>query len=120
MRKVRFVSEFPIPRDGETTTVFPAGWKGEISEEDYAAARKANAVELVDGEKASKAARPARPADPSELLAAIVAVLDPNDKSLFNKDGRPSVKALEGKLGYQISEAERDTAWAQVQQKLNV
>lgn len=125
MRKVIFEKEFSITRDSETSTRFPAGWKGDISHKDFALADAAGAVRLVEGDKGGKAAarepgRAERPSDPAALLAAIVAVLDPKDRSMFNTDGNPSVKALEAKLGYQINAAERDAAWAQVQQKLNV
>ena len=52
---------------------------------------------------------------PQERIAAIaeaIAGLDPDDGKLFTKAGPPRVKVLEKLLGYDITEAERDAAWA--------
>ena len=51
---------------------------------------------------------------PQERIAAIaeaIAGLDPEDKKLFTKAGPPRVNVLEKRLGYDITEDERDAAW---------
>ena len=60
---------------------------------------------------------PARP-EGDELQAAIrgaIEALDPNNPRHFTKGGKPEVKALEARLGFDISAAERDEAWTAVE-----
>ena len=60
---------------------------------------------------------PARP-EGDELQAAIrgaIEALDPANASLWTKGGKPEVKALEARLGFDISAAERDEAWTAVE-----
>lgn len=49
-------------------------------------------------------------ANPKELVDAI-RTLDREDTSVWTKDGRPRVSALEATLGRDIRAAERDAAW---------
>ncbi len=54
-----------------------------------------------------------RPEDPNAVIAAILAVLpDLDEESEFTAAGAPKVEALVTRLGYEVSGAERDTAWA--------
>ncbi len=54
-----------------------------------------------------------RPEDPNAVIAAIVAVLpDLDEEGEFTAAGAPKVEALVTRLGYEVSGAERDTAWA--------
>lgn len=48
--------------------------------------------------------------DRKALIVAAIGGLDPADKALWTKGGKPSVKALEKVLGLDITEAERDAA----------
>ena len=60
---------------------------------------------------------PARP-EGDELQAAIrgaIEALDPNNPRHFTKGGKPEVKALEARLDFDISAAERDEAWTAVE-----
>jgi len=57
------------------------------------------------------------PTEVPERLADIVGAInsmDRADTSLWNADESPSVEAIEGRLGYDISAAERDAAWVEV------
>ena len=44
-----------------------------------------------------------------------IGALDATDATLFTQDGKPKVVAVEAILGYDISEADRDAAWAIIQ-----
>ena len=46
----------------------------------------------------------------NEIHAAI-SIVDPDNESLWTKNGGPKVSTVEKLLGYQITEAERDAAW---------
>jgi len=50
----------------------------------------------------------------AEILDAVDILVDENDKSKLIASGAPSVEALEDLLGYDITSAERDTAYEQV------
>ena len=50
-----------------------------------------------------------------DLTAAIAGAIKGLDKKTFGADGKPDVKALEAALGYDITAAERDAAWASIQ-----
>ena len=60
------------------------------------------------------------PGDPDRHAAIVDAIarLDPKDRSLWSgrgKSRKPRVDAIEAVLGYDITAAERDAAWAEVQ-----
>ncbi len=60
---------------------------------------------------------PTEPADPAERLAlvkAAIEVLDAEDEDLWTKDGRPDLAALSDLLGWRVTGAERDQAWAEI------
>ena len=67
-------------------------------------------------------ARPRRGSEPKEPpeglseVAAAIEELDPEDTSLWTAGGAPTVDALERVLGRDVSGAERDRAWAAVQE----
>lgn len=65
-------------------------------------------AEARPDESVEKLTGPALTAD----IAAAIGLLDPEDG--FTKDGVPNVAALEAVLGYSISAAERNEAWAAV------
>ena len=50
--------------------------------------------------------------DREARIVAAIGGLDPADKALWTKGGKPTVKALEAALGFGITEAERDAAHA--------
>lgn len=50
----------------------------------------------------------------AEILDAVRILIDENDRSKLIASGAPSVEALEDLLGYDITSAERDTAYEQV------
>lgn len=68
--------------------------------------------------------RPARPDDPAAVVSAIVEELrgwsaaDLANEELVTASGKPSVPVLAGRLGYEISAAERDAAFDQVKGQL--
>lgn len=45
------------------------------------------------------------------LLVGYIADLDPNNEEHFTKGGKPEVKVLEDKAGFNVTAAERDNAW---------
>ena len=62
------------------------------------------------------AAPPSRPADQAEALDDIVNAIHSLDKSVaeyWTGEGKPQAKALAKLLGWPVTAAERDTAWAQ-------
>ena len=48
-------------------------------------------------------------------LAEAIGGLDKGDEELWTNSGKPNTKALEAVLGYPVSAAERDAAWAAVE-----
>ena len=48
-------------------------------------------------------------------IASAVRGLDPDDKTLWTRDGSPRVEAIEAALGFGIDAPERDAAWAAVE-----
>lgn len=55
------------------------------------------------------------PTDAAERLAAIttaISQLDPNNTDQWLKDGKPSGEAIAAVLGWSITAAERNAAWA--------
>lgn len=58
------------------------------------------------------------PTNAEERLTAIttaIGQLDPNDQDLWLKDGRPSGEAIAAVLGWTVTAAERNAAWATMQ-----
>ena len=51
-----------------------------------------------------------------DLPAIVLAIgtLDATDATLFTGGGKPTVAAIAGVLGYSVSGADRDAAWAQI------
>jgi len=61
---------------------------------------------------------PAAPTDPAKRQSAIIAAiatLDANDGDLWLRDGRPDASVLADLLGWSVSAAERNAAWAAMQ-----
>lgn len=59
----------------------------------------------------------ARPEDPDQVSAAIKAViigLDKNESAHWNASGSPDANTITEKLGWKITAAERDAAWAEL------
>jgi hypothetical protein len=46
-----------------------------------------------------------------ERIAAAMRARDPNDPTLFTRDGRPRVDVIERELGHDITTEQRDRAW---------
>jgi hypothetical protein len=86
--------------------------------DDDACAKVALGEQWVKQVKGKPAAAPdpraERPegAELTEAITAAIAKLDPDED--FTSKGLPSVPALEKKLGYQITSAERNAAWASI------
>lgn len=59
---------------------------------------------------------PEKPEDPDELTAAladgILSVMDTGDADDFSAAGVPQIRSLSNRLGWSVSEDERDAAWA--------
>lgn len=59
---------------------------------------------------------PVKPEDPEELAVAMAAAIDSVVEGGSDEDytgaGVPTVRAIENRLGYDVTEDERDTAWA--------
>jgi len=74
------------------------------------------AKSLLSGGYALPVAAQVKPAPDreAEILDAVGILIDENDKSKLIASGAPSVEALEDLLGYDITSAERDTAYEQV------
>ena len=60
-----------------------------------------------------------RPEDRHALLVDGIMALDADNTALFTDDGKPQVKALEEVVGFTVSAAERDDAWAEVESDLD-
>jgi hypothetical protein len=74
------------------------------------------ALKAIEGPSGDVA--PIEPTDPKERLAAItgaIGQIDPNNQDLWLKDGKPSSEAIVAVLGWTISAAERNVAWAALQ-----
>ena len=54
--------------------------------------------------------------DRKARIIAAIGELDPDNPEHFTKGGKPEVKALEAILGFDITAAERDAAWAAFQE----
>lgn len=80
-------------------------------------------LEPRDVFKTAEAGAPApKPAKPTgeKLTAAIVGAieqLDPDAAEAFNRDGQPSVYAIEATLGFDINQQDRDRAWEAYQKR---
>ena len=64
--------------------------------------------------------KPQAPTDPAERIEAIakaIETLDPENEEHWTGSGKPNVASLEAVLGWDISAAERDEAWARHEQK---
>lgn len=60
------------------------------------------------------------PVDPDQRQAAIIAEIGKlplDDDTLWTNSGKPDAGALSERLGFRVSAAERDAAWAQVEVK---
>ncbi|WP_435626977.1 hypothetical protein [Candidatus Ferrigenium straubiae] len=61
---------------------------------------------------------PVVPTDPAERIAAIkdaIGKLDKADAALWTNSGMPKVPAISAVIGWEITAAERDAAWAEIQ-----
>ena len=60
---------------------------------------------------------PAGDSRQTDAIAEAIRALDPGAADAWTKSGKPDVRALEQRLGYDITAAERDAAWEQVEQE---
>lgn len=61
---------------------------------------------------------PVVPTDPAERAATIktaIGTLNVDNASLWKKDGSPNIAAIVSVLGWEITAAERDAAWSDIQ-----
>jgi hypothetical protein len=66
---------------------------------------------------AAQAAAPTAPTDPAERLAAIkdaIGTLDKADAALWTATKMPKVPAIAAVTGWEVTQAERDAAWAEI------
>jgi hypothetical protein len=66
---------------------------------------------------ASAHAAPVAPTDPAERAAAIksaIAKLDTTDASLWTGTGMPKVPAIAAVTGWEVTQAERDAVWSEI------
>ncbi len=66
------------------------------------------------GAGARTAAESARPKGKAltEAIAAVIGEIAPDNPDGFNAEDKPAIGPLEKKLGFEVSPAERDAAWA--------
>lgn len=68
-------------------------------------------------EPSAAGAAPTAPTDPAERLAAIkeaIAKLDKDNAALWTGTGMPKVPAIAAVTGWEVAQAERDAAWAEI------
>ncbi len=107
MKKTYTVTS-PIKRDGKK---YPVGSMIELEDGDAAKLHEA-----IGDEVASQGGGQA-PTDEAARIAAIaeaIGKLDKADAALWKKDGAPNTAAIVMQVGFEITAAERDAAWAQV------
>lgn len=82
----------------------------------WAMMQEEKAAERVDPISRIEEVLPERPSDPSEVQQAIdeaiETVMASGSEEHFTADGKPTVRAIENVLDYDISEDERDAGWA--------
>ena len=96
-------------RPGETVT---------LDADEGAALVKAGILAPPDSAVAPEGARNNGAPEGAEKDAAIraaIEALDPADESAWTKAGAPATDALEAALGFKVSAAERDAAWAAIE-----
>lgn len=75
----------------------------------------------VNDESGQKNDVPIKPDDPDELQQAVLEacqnVMDNGHEEDYTASGAPQVRSLENRLGYQISAADRDMAYQQLERK---
>lgn len=103
-----YITIEPIRHDGKD---IPPGSTIELDDKQAEALIACKAIE-ADGKAAVVA-----PTDPAERQAAIVAAiatLDADNGDLWLKDGKPNADAINAVLGYTVTAAERNAAWAEI------
>lgn len=77
--------------------------------------------QIADADDATRVDVPMKPEDPEELHQAVIeaceSVMENGSEEDFKADGSPQVRAVENRLGYQISAIDRDTAYQQLERK---
>jgi len=71
-----------------------------------------------EGTRGDESNAPVTPADPAERQAAIVAAIEKlnvDNPDVWLRDGRPNASSLTEIVGWTVSAAERDAAWAAIQ-----
>lgn len=96
------------PIKTENGTVKP-GATVSLSDEDAAELKALGCVE--DVVVASQSSVPADPAARQEAIIAAIGQLDPANADLWLGNGAPDVKAIIAVTGWNLSAAERNTAW---------
>ena len=98
--------------------------KGTVSPDPYKTGEESGADSAVDTGSQNSSGNTASEIDPIDLNKAeierinaiahmIGTIVDSGKSSDMTSDGGPKVRVLEKALGYSITEAERDIAWAQ-------
>lgn len=110
MSKKTYTTQVVVDHDNKR---YEIGASVDLADDQAALLLAVNAVSGPTGDAA-----PDVPADAKERLAAITAAIgqiDPNNPDLWLKDGKPDAAAISDILGWQVSAAERNAAWAAMQ-----
>jgi len=85
-----------------------------LKEEQMLDVSETEPADYVDPDAAKKSVAPT---DPAERLAAIkdaIATLDKADAALWTGTGMPKVPAIAAVTGWEVTQAERDAVWAEI------
>ena len=75
--------------------------------------------DYVEPSEDSKGTGATAPTDPAERAAAIkeaIAKMDQGDQSLWTGTGMPKVPAIAAVTGWEVTQVERDSVWAEIKQ----
>lgn len=117
--KFRSPTEEPIHvslTTGHTALVTPEGVELDPMFHREAIAKGAIPGSLTPEQALMLDAKPEAPQfDRAEHIAKVLkAMLDGDNEGDFNKDGKPDLRAVNAKLGFQASRSEVDAVWAEV------
>ena len=102
----------PVRCTVRCTVLSRLGWDGAFHEPGAIVALPPDVAESL--EAIGTVAPAGDPNAAGDEIADAIRALDPDDKALWNKDGKPAVDAIEAALGRDIAAAQRDEAWAVV------
>lgn len=72
------------------------------------------AIELAATQTPGAATAPTDPAERQAAIVSAIGELDPNNPDLWLKDNKPDTAAISAVLGWLVTAAERNAAWASI------